>query len=181
MRFTLEGKASKYCPYPNITHALLATFIRLAELSTISPSRTCFYSPASGTPNEDGNGLNPADVPESADHFERDARLLTPRLPVVEEEVDDKEGCRTIAVRFSPAALLQRRLESPGAVAGILSNFEGHVLTGEERTANGVVHEHLTPVATRPAGGLRRGSHHGKIAASSALVSLESILVGPSE
>ncbi|CAN0568690.1 unnamed protein product, partial [Ectocarpus sp. 12 AP-2014] len=49
-----------------------------------------------------------------------------------------------------------------------------------EGEANGVVDKHIMPVATTPLGGLRRGFLHGRIAASSALMSVESLRVGPS-
>lgn len=53
------------------------------------------------------------------------------------------------------------------------------MLTAEEGADNGVVGEHIMPVATTPLGGLRRGFLHGRIAASSALMSTESLRVGP--
>ncbi len=177
LRCTPQGMASKWCPYPNLTFAILANYVRLASLTRAQ--QNLLFSCLRYT-DEDGQGIIPADVPACADHFAREARLLTPLLPVTEREIDDKKGFTTSVVGFSPAALLQRRLESPGAAAGILDNLEGHQLTSAEREAEGVPDEHLTPVATKPAGGLRRGFLHGKVAAASALMGLESLLVGPS-
>lgn len=174
-RCTPEGMASKYRPYPTLTFGILAIYIQLASLTRAQ--QKLLFSCLRYT-DEYGNGLNPADVPACADHFERDARLLTPLVPVTETKIEDKNGFTTSVVGFSPAALLQRRLESPDAAKGILSNLEGHVLTEAEREANGVVVEHLTLVATKPAGGRRRGFLHGTVAA--ALMGLESLCVGPS-
>lgn len=158
-----------------MTIAILAAWVRLA-----SPSRAqlLLLFACLGYINEEGNSFNPTDIPQNADHFERQTRLLTPLLEVVEREITDERGRTTSTMGFSPAALLQRRLESPDAVSDTRAQTEGHVLTLGEREANGVAHDHVMPIATSPVGGRRRGFLHRKVAPASALVGLDFLRVG---
>ncbi|CAM9814236.1 unnamed protein product, partial [Ectocarpus fasciculatus] len=179
----------EYTPYDSFTQALLANFTRVA-----SPSRSqlgLLFHCLRQT-DKDGNGINPADVPDSADHFHRDMRVRSPLFPVYGQDVREKgsegaatsgvedasEGPTRLIVSIPAGVVIQRKLDSPGFVEKLLASTPGHTLSESDRLNGRVPDAHVMPIPTRRSDGVRQGAMYGDIAACSSIFGIDSIMVG---
>ncbi|CAN0463286.1 unnamed protein product, partial [Ectocarpus sp. 12 AP-2014] len=142
--------------------------------------------------DRDGNGLNPVDVPDSADHFHRDMRARSPLFPVYGQDFrkkgsggaatsgveDASDGPTRLAVSIPAGVMIQRMLDSPGFVEKLLANTSGHTLSESDRVNGRVPDAHVMPIPTRRTDGVRQGAMYGDIAASSSIFGIDSIMVG---
>lgn len=190
LRYSVRAlERGEYEPYESFTQALLAAFTRIA-----SPSRSqlgLLFHCLRQT-DKDGNGINPVDVPDSADHFHRDMGARSPLFPVYEQDSREKgsggaatsgfedasDGPTRLAVSIPAGVMIQRMLDSPGFVEKLLANTSGHTLSESDRVNGRVPDAHVMPIPTRRTDGVRQGAMHGDIAASSSIFGIDSIMVG---
>lgn len=139
--------------------------------------------------SQDGSqhAYNPHDLPMSAEHFVANFRRVLPRLKVYEYDVPGKIDAETgrpslvPVVSFAANEVLARNLRSPRAVASMLANPGGQIMSGSSCEANRIVDPHVLPVPTRRADGTMSENLHGLHCRRAADVGIESIRLSNGE
>ncbi|CAB1108575.1 unnamed protein product [Ectocarpus sp. CCAP 1310/34] len=175
LRYSLRAlEGGDYEPYESFTQAFLAGFIRIA-----SPSRSqlgLLFHCVLQT-DKDGNGINPVDVPDSADHFLRDMREKGNGGAATSGVEDASDGPTRLAVSIPAGVMIQRMLDSPGFVEKLLAVTSGHTLSETDRV-NGRVPDAQVMIPTRRTNWVRQGAVYGDFAACSSTCGVDSIMVG---
>lgn len=173
--FDYQSRGGDYFPWRNVTELLVAVWAIVTR-----PSRRALQMLLDFLRFEDssGRGFDRRDLPASAEHLVSRMRRRLPLLPVLKREIGDTAGNPTESMAIPLGTLLQRILDCPRAVEEYAANFAGHRLSTEERQANRIPDEHLTPIPNRHVGGSRKSYMNGEIMHTTAHMGVECITVG---
>ena len=195
VRVNEKAQGSNFYPFPSLTVLLLFVFTHTHRMSRqviddlffiLRYSCTCELD-GSGSGSESGDDNNstcrefrfdPADVPQSGEHFLSRTRRFLPLLDVFEDTVPSTGGggATSKVYSFPLPVILDRLLRSAHAMEQLHKHATGHVLRGEEARRNLVAADHVFPVPTRNHHDRKECNLNGDIARGCALYTADGVV-----
>jgi len=193
VRVNTKARGSNFYPFPSMTVLLLFVFTHTHRMSRQAIDDLFFILRYSYTCDVDDSGsesgsderstcrefrFDPADVPESGEHFLSRTRRFLPLLDVFEDTVPSTEGGGATAkvYSFPLPVILDRILRSAHAMEQLEAHATGHVLRGEEARRNRVAADHVFPVPTRLENDRKECNLNGDIARGCGLYTADGVM-----